>query len=84
MSKNGFNRLSYLLAFKEWLMELRQNKRLRLKNKITGLSGQGAFNLETRELIYKELIKTACRYGDKLLLPSESRIIKKIWRIGSV
>jgi DNA sulfur modification protein DndC len=81
MSQNGFKELSYLIEFKKWLIEIRENRNLRHNNTFNGLPGMGAFNLEARQLILGKLMETERNFKGRLLSRSELKLIEKYWAL---
>jgi DNA sulfur modification protein DndC len=79
--QNGHNSLIPLLKFRNWIYELRDNKKYRCKWRRNGVKGLGPFTLEARELILDELLKAQSESEIELISEREIYHIKQLWKL---
>jgi len=75
----GYENYEYLLEFRNWLHELRDNEQMREKKKRNGADGLGPFRLEVRREILNRLLNIQKLVGEELISNREIGEIKKIW-----
>lgn len=75
----GYENYEYLLEFRNWLYELRDNEDMREKKRRNGADGLGPFRLEVRKEILNRLLKVEKIVGEELILKKEVEEIKRIW-----
>ena len=75
----GYENYEYLLEFRHWLHELRDNEQMREKKKRNGADGLGPFRLEVRREILNRLLNIQKLVGEELISNREIGEIKKIW-----
>ncbi|OQY99976.1 MAG: hypothetical protein B6D35_08065 [Candidatus Brocadia sp. UTAMX2] len=75
----GYANYEYLLEFRNWLHELRDNEQMREKKKRNGAAGLGPFRLEVRKEILERLLNIQKLLGEELISKKEVGEIKKIW-----
>jgi DNA sulfur modification protein DndC len=88
----GFEHLEPLLEFRDWLREIRNDRKLRMLERRDGriaLMGDGEpvpgpFTLETRQLILTRLLKIQDEVGAPLIHPDEITRIKALWAEDAV
>ncbi len=84
---SGKERFSCLIAFRDWLKEIRNDpsmRQIRRRNgRITfnekGNHIPGPFTVQARRLILEKLLKTQADYGERLISEEEIQIIKRLW-----
>lgn len=84
---HGVEKLKYLRAFRNWLVDLRatpEARDWRRRNGTVyfnseGAFGRGPFTLETRKTILRELLKLEDKTGYKLITMDELKMIDKLW-----
>lgn len=80
----GYENYEYLLEFRNWLHELRDNEQMREKKKRNGASGLGPFRIEVRKDILERLLKIQKLVGEELISRKEIEEIKKVWIADSL
>jgi DNA sulfur modification protein DndC len=80
----GYENYEYLLEFRNWLYELRDNEDMREKKRRNGADGLGPFRLEVRREILDRLLKVEKLVGEELISKREVEEIKRIWIADSL
>ncbi len=80
----GYENYEYLLEFRNWLHELRDNEQMRENKRRNGANGLGPFKLEVRKEILHRLLKVEKVVGEELISKKEIEEIKKIWIADSL
>lgn len=84
---SGNVRYANLIAFRDWLREIRNDTSLRQvarrNGRVTftdqGLHIPGPFTVQARRLILDKLLETQVAYGEKLISEAEIQVIKRLW-----
>lgn len=83
---SGNHQYAPLIAFRDWLKEIRNDLTLRQgrrrTGKITVANGKlipGPFTIKTRQMILDRLLATQLEYGDALISEQEIETIQRIW-----
>jgi DNA sulfur modification protein DndC len=79
MIQNGYEELSPLFAFRNWLAEFRDQPEFRCKTRRNGTAGLGPITLAGRKKILRRLVKTEIQSGLTLLEKDELVRIKGMW-----
>ena len=80
----GYENYEYLLEFRNWLYELRDNEDMREKKRRNGADGLGPFKLEVRKEILDRLLQVEKIVGEELITKREVEEIKRIWIADSL
>lgn len=75
----GFDSLKPLLAFRNWLIDIRDEESYRCKYRRNGAPGLGPFTLSARKRILRKLRAAEKQSGIKLILEQELKEIKCLW-----
>lgn len=89
---SGNHQYAPLIAFRDWLREIRNNLSLRQGRRRNGKisvmdNGRiipGPFTLDARRMILDRLLQTQIEYGDALISDQEIETIKRIWAIDLI
>lgn len=84
---SGNHQYAPLIAFRDWLREIRNDQTLRQGRRRNGkismtANGKlipGPFTMETRRTILERLLETQREYGDRLISDQEIEAIRRIW-----
>lgn len=77
----GFDDLTPLLVFRNWLSEIRDDPKLRCKRRRNGQKGLGPFTLEARATILSRLLETEKLVPWSLITDKEISAIRDLWNI---
>lgn len=77
----GYDNLSDLLSFRNWLIEFRDLKEFRAGVRRNGIKGLGPITLDGRRKILRKLLATQKKSGLKLIEPMEIREIRRLWKL---
>lgn len=77
----GFEQLRPLLAFRNWLSEIRDDPAYRARYRRNGIRGLGPFTLGARKTILTRLLRTQARTPWQLISRDEVRAIRNLWKI---
>ena len=80
MVAEGHSRLEPLLAFRNWLVGIRDDKKYRHCRRRNGQVGLGPFRLSARKLLLKKLLTLQRKTGFSLISRTEIRAIKDLWK----
>ncbi|ANF26260.1 phosphoadenosine phosphosulfate reductase family protein [Stutzerimonas stutzeri] len=78
---NGQTDLQPLYDFREWLLRIRDLSEFRCLVRRNGAKGLGAFRVEARRIILKELLTAEKRSGFSLISKEEISAIEALWHI---
>jgi len=81
MIESGEEWMKPMLEFRNWLKQIREDKRLRKRKRRDGTKAPGPFTLRAREIILRRLMDVEVAVGMQLLLEEEKREIEKLWRL---
>jgi DNA sulfur modification protein DndC len=81
----GYAELAPLLAFRDWLISMRDDPEMRCRRRRNGTKGPGPLTLGARREALRRLIQAQKASGMRLISKSEIAAIKALWRadIGS-
>jgi DNA sulfur modification protein DndC len=77
---SGYSGLQPLLEFRNWLVFIRDDPRMRWPVRRNGASGMGPFTLESRSKILERLLAAQRAVGFQLISPDEVKEIRKEWQ----
>ena len=77
---NGHPELAPLLAFRNWLQEIREDRSYRCARRRNGAAGPGPLTLAGRRRVLRHLLATQASIGRVLITPEERRAISALWR----
>jgi DNA sulfur modification protein DndC len=80
MVNDGHPELAPLLKFRDWLMDIRDQPRLRYKKRRNGQPGPGPFQMSTRRKILVKLRKVEEATQLTLLSTDEEVAIRELWQ----
>jgi len=78
---NGYKELEPLLAFRNWLIHIREDRNYRCKQRRNGANGPGPFTIEARKEILNKLIFAQNNCPWKLIDEEEIEYIKNQWEL---
>ena len=86
-TSSGKQQYAPLIAFRDWLREIRNDRSLRQGKRRSGkitiaANGKlipGPFTLKARQIILDRLLETQREYGDILISDKEIETIQRIW-----
>lgn len=78
--EEGYDNLAPLLSFRNWLMQIRDNKDYRASYRRNGVKGLGPITLKGRKAILKKLLKAQQESRYTLVGRAELETIKALWR----
>lgn len=84
---SGMEEYAVLIAFREWLKEIRNNPEYRqverrngkVQFKDNGKHIPGPFTVEARQMILNRLLEDQAKYGAQLISPEEIELIRREW-----
>lgn len=78
--KKGFTEIKHLMAFREILIDYKNDPLKRLPNTKTNVEGKGPFKLNVRKELLIKLLKTQELVGYQLISNEEMEAIYDLWR----
>jgi DNA sulfur modification protein DndC len=81
--RDGSGQLEPLLAFRNWLQQIRDSPAWRCKFRRNGTVGPGPFTITARRMILTRLLDTQKRVPWQLISKEELRLIERLWHLDA-
>jgi len=81
MIESGEEWMKPMLEFRNWLKQIREDKRLRKRRRRDGTQAPGPFTLRAREILFRRLMDVEVAVEMKLLPEGEKREIQRLWEL---
>lgn len=78
---NGEEWMEPLLEYRDWLKEIRENKKLRKRKRRDGTVAPGPFTLRAREMMFRRLMDVEKEVGIELIPKEEKYEIQRLWEL---